>query len=45
MILGIFDLSTYLPQSDFTTQAYLVKSDADWPTYLPENLTSYVNAP
>ena len=23
----------------------MVKSDAAWPTYLPKNLTSYVNAP
>ena len=28
----------------FTTEAYFVKLDAAWPTYLPKNLKSYVNA-
>ena len=33
----------YLPNliRCFTIQAYLVKSDAAWPTYLPKNLASY----
>ena len=38
---------SYLPTliRYLTTKAYLVKSDSAWPTYLPKNLTSYVNAP
>ena len=29
----------------FTAYVYLVKSDEAWPTYLPKNLTSYMNTP
>ena len=38
---------TYLPTLTryFTTQVFLLKSDSAWPTYQPENLTSYVNGP
>ena len=38
---------TYLPTliRYFTTLAYLVKSDEALPTYVPKNLTSYMNAP
>ena len=41
--LGIFDLPTQIRY--FDTWAHLVKSDTAWPTYLPKNLTSYVNVP
>ena len=40
---GIFDLPTLIRY--YTTYIYEVKSDVSWPTYLPKNLTSYVNAP
>ena len=40
--LGIFDLPTLIRY--FTTNVYLVKTDAAWITYLPKNLTSYLNA-
>ena len=44
MVFGYF-WPMYPPNliRQFTT--YFVKSDAAWPTYLPKNLTSYVNAP
>ena len=44
-VLGVF--FTYLPTliRYFTTLAYLVKSNEARPTYLPKNMTSYVNAP
>ena len=29
----------------YISLCYLVKSDRAWPTYLPKNLTSYMNAP
>ena len=46
---GVF--LTHLPKYPNPNHALLhkpiciVKSDSTWPTYLPENLTSYVNAP
>ena len=40
----LFEETSFM-DGPYTTKAYLVKSDAPWPTYLSKNLTSYVNAP
>ena len=44
-VFGVFftNLSTLIRY--FSIEAYLVKSDSAWPTYLPKNLMWYVNAP
>ena len=34
--------SSYMVIRCFSTKAYLVKSDAAWPTYPPKNMTSYI---